>query len=168
MDRRKRKTQNAIMSTFMELMAKKDVEKISISEIAEMADVSRGTFYLHYIDKYDLLEKCIESSFDDLERVCETTNSFDENMFEVTFDYFDKQKDTLKIIWKADKEQIFKRKLSARISTNIQTVMPNMDEVGITFITAGVIGVIDYWFNNDNIAKEILSQRLSNVVKATV
>ena len=54
-DRRIRKTKSAIKSSFIELLNEKELEKITIQDIANRADINRGTFYLHYEDKYLLL-----------------------------------------------------------------------------------------------------------------
>lgn len=59
-DRRVQKTQTAIKSAILELMAEKDFEDITIRDIADKANVNRGTIYLHYVNKYDLLDKIIE------------------------------------------------------------------------------------------------------------
>ena len=57
MDRRRRKTRAAIKSACLTLLSKKSFEEISILDIANEADINRGTFYLHYEDKFDMIEK---------------------------------------------------------------------------------------------------------------
>lgn len=59
-DRRIVKTKDAILQSFLALIAEKNFEEITINEIAERANVNRSTIYFHYIDKYDLLDRCIE------------------------------------------------------------------------------------------------------------
>ena len=49
MDRRKRKTREAIFSAFVTLLAKKDFSQITVGEIIEKADVGRATFYAHFL-----------------------------------------------------------------------------------------------------------------------
>lgn len=61
MDRRRRKTREAIFAAFTELLAKKDLSRITVSEIIEKADVGRATFYAHFETRDDLLkELCAE------------------------------------------------------------------------------------------------------------
>ena len=43
------------------LLEKKDIEFISVTEIAKKAGVNRSTFYLHYDNIYELLEETIEN-----------------------------------------------------------------------------------------------------------
>ncbi|WP_405109910.1 TetR/AcrR family transcriptional regulator [Paenibacillus sp. FSL K6-1217] len=63
MDRRIGKSRDAIIGAFIQLIAEKNFEQITINEIAERANVSRGTVYSHYTDKYDLLDQCIRTHF---------------------------------------------------------------------------------------------------------
>ena len=56
-DRRTLKTQKALRDALAELLAEKKLEKITVQEIADKADVNRVTFYKHFLDVYDLYEK---------------------------------------------------------------------------------------------------------------
>ncbi|MBD5541773.1 MAG: TetR/AcrR family transcriptional regulator [Lachnospiraceae bacterium] len=53
-DRRIRRTRAAIQSAFLKLIFEKDINKITIKELCERADINKSTFYLHYQDIYDL------------------------------------------------------------------------------------------------------------------
>ncbi|MEC0283313.1 TetR/AcrR family transcriptional regulator [Terribacillus saccharophilus] len=59
-DRRVAKTQDAIKKAFLELMNEKKFEAITIQDISDRANLNRSTIYLHYLDKYDLLDKLID------------------------------------------------------------------------------------------------------------
>ena len=56
MDRREQKTQQAIRNAFLALRAHKPLERITVKELAENAQISKATFYLHYHDIYELSE----------------------------------------------------------------------------------------------------------------
>lgn len=56
-DRRIRKTKTALKNGLIELMLEKNINDISVRELTEKVDLNRGTFYLHYKDIFDLLEK---------------------------------------------------------------------------------------------------------------
>jgi len=57
LDKRTLKTRRAIVNGLSELLAEKELRKITVREIADKADVNRVTFYKHYYDIYDLYEK---------------------------------------------------------------------------------------------------------------
>jgi probable dihydroxyacetone kinase regulator len=48
-------TKKAIANSIKELMKKKDLQKISVSDIVEHCGINRQTFYYHFKDKYDLV-----------------------------------------------------------------------------------------------------------------
>ncbi|MFA9379897.1 MAG: TetR/AcrR family transcriptional regulator [Acetanaerobacterium sp.] len=64
-DRRIRKTRALIRQTLTQLLMEKDLKDISVSELTGLADINRGTFYLHYKDIYDLFEQTERDIWED-------------------------------------------------------------------------------------------------------
>ncbi|RIX60024.1 TetR/AcrR family transcriptional regulator [Paenibacillus nanensis] len=56
-DRRVTRTKRMIRDALTELMEEKGFDGITVKDLTERADINRGTFYIHYKDKYDLLEQ---------------------------------------------------------------------------------------------------------------
>ena len=63
-DARVRYTQMRIKGAFLICLEKKAVNKITVKEICDKAEINRATFYKHYADPFDLLEKLEEESLD--------------------------------------------------------------------------------------------------------
>ena len=63
MDRRQRKTREAIFHGFTDLLSKKDYNNITVGEIIEKADIGRATFYAHFETKDFLLKALCEELF---------------------------------------------------------------------------------------------------------
>ena len=63
MDRRQRKTREAIFNAFTELLSKKDFNQITVGEIIDKADIGRATFYSHFETKDFLLKDFCEELF---------------------------------------------------------------------------------------------------------
>lgn len=51
-------TQKAIVNTFLSILQDKSLDKITVKDIVEQAEINRNTFYYYYEDIYDLLD-CI-------------------------------------------------------------------------------------------------------------
>lgn len=65
-DRRVRITKQAIRESFVELMGRYPISKISVKMISESADINRSTFYAHYADQYDLLHQIQKETISDI------------------------------------------------------------------------------------------------------
>ena len=63
MDRRQRKTREAIFSSFTKLLSRKNFNQITVGEIIELADIGRATFYAHFETKDYLLKEFCEELF---------------------------------------------------------------------------------------------------------
>lgn len=64
-DRRIRKTKTVLRKALTHILKEKELKDISVSELTELADVNRGTFYLHYKDIYDLFEQIENETLED-------------------------------------------------------------------------------------------------------
>ena len=48
------RSRQMIKKAFAEMLNEKDITKITVTDVVEKAGISRGTFYAHYMDIYDL------------------------------------------------------------------------------------------------------------------
>lgn len=58
------KAERIIANSFFKLLEKKHFENISVKDITQNVELSRGTFYIYFDNKYDLVEKIEGKVFD--------------------------------------------------------------------------------------------------------
>jgi len=164
-----RKTKQLIQSTFLSILQKKTFEGITIGDIAKAAQINRGTFYLHYIDKFDLLEQMEQQLFtelgmhvDELQSLYLSTRTYDEEqerLAHALFSFIETQAPTLKIFLsdhgRAGFHIRFKDAFASKVSENLQQyesfhVHLNVPlEYFISFITSAFLGLIEQWIQNE-------------------
>ncbi|MDO4635510.1 MAG: TetR/AcrR family transcriptional regulator [Streptococcus sp.] len=60
MTNRNTSTKQYIKESITQLLKERDLDTITVTMICKKAGINRGTFYLHYIDKYDMIDKLKE------------------------------------------------------------------------------------------------------------
>ena len=65
-NRSTRRTRSAIESSLLEILAQKPLNRITVQEIIDRANVCRTTFYAHYQDIYDLIESIGDAIIDEV------------------------------------------------------------------------------------------------------
>ncbi len=65
------RTKQSIEHAYLELLFKKGYSRITVNEVIDLADVSRGTFYAHYRDIPDLEDKVLDRVVNALRAACE-------------------------------------------------------------------------------------------------
>lgn len=163
-DRRALKTKKAIYDAFIELLKKKDINKISISELSEKADIGRGTFYLHYRDIYDLYEQIENEIFEKMGSFYDNTIlniiSMDIVKFvELMTEYIYEKGELFKIMLLTSRRmqknnkfiEFFKEKEfeelneELKLSSSKDSEVTEYKKVESLFIVAGVTGVLEEW-----------------------
>lgn len=130
MDLREKKTKRNIYNAFMELRAKKPLERISIKELTELAEISKATFYLHYKDIYDLSDQLqkkviddVLSSISDLEYIYTNPPKFTFELFHA----FIKYQPFIEILFSDSQMAILPMSIEKAIKKVYFTVRPEME-----------------------------------------
>ena len=76
-DARVRYTLMKLKESFLVLLEKKPINKITVKEVCELSELNRATFYTHFTDCYDLLENIENELIDDFKKSLQYVNSFD-------------------------------------------------------------------------------------------
>jgi len=162
-DRRVRYTRMVLRESFIELLSEKDISQISIKELCERADINRATFYAHYTDQYDLMQKIEAELFDNINEYLTDFPPSSKTLLPV--DVVDVEKIFLYI---RDNANLCRLLLSERGNLNFQKKIMNVvydkkfmpfarldslptenAEYIDAFIITGCIGMIQKWLDED-------------------
>lgn len=168
-DRRILRTQEAIKSTLLELMQKKEFDKITVREISEHANIGNRTFYLHYLDKYDVIEKMMSEHIENCRKICAPdTDDAIKNAPLLWLQYIEKHQSFFALMLSSNISFAFQKSFLALISEMVKK-MPlesvyhdPMDlEAAYEFISFGVYGLAEGYIkgklgnNLDQIAEQV-------------
>ena len=159
-DRRVRKTRSQLRKCLSILLETKKIQNITVKELAQMADINRGTFYLHYKDVYDLMEHIqadLLKEFEDiLTKIAPDTDNlvpFIEALFVFIYD----NKDMAKIFLHDDLDANFSNELRNKLQSCVfnkykafikQKNMPYF-ELYYDFILSGTLGLLVRWIDSE-------------------
>jgi AcrR family transcriptional regulator len=174
-DRRAIRTKKMIRNALTELIEEKGFSNISITDITTRADINRGTFYLHYIDKYDLLEQIEKELLQELQQNIKNTRLIDHITIDAAdsiesvnkpipymkkvFEYVKENSVLIKAILGPNGDPRFQNKIKELIHTKIfeknlikafnKENMLVPEEYFISYLLSAHIGVIQRWLESD-------------------
>jgi len=169
------KTKGLIKGAFIELVEEKGFDNVSVKDICNKALINRNTFYLHYYDKVDLLNKIASEVFSEQEN----TINFMSNDLEHQ-DIETLRIGLLQILKVLHKEIEFYRVilLDSNMSGYIDRFAIDLkksyishlktDEkkniIELDYIFYGIVGVIKNWIIKDYSSIDILADKLANII----
>jgi AcrR family transcriptional regulator len=160
-DRRVKYTKMVLKDSFIKLLTKKDISRITIKEICEYADINRATFYSHYIDQYDLMKKIEDELLDNISTHLSVLEELGTNLnsvetIEKILDYIKENAQLCKLLLSERGDLSFQKKVMIFV---YDIVMSNLSSIGIidkedaeyiySFTITGSVGIIQKWLNDD-------------------
>ncbi|HYE68545.1 MAG TPA: TetR/AcrR family transcriptional regulator, partial [Anaerovoracaceae bacterium] len=155
-------TKERIRDAFFDLYATKKIERISIKEITEKAQLNRGTFYVYYKDIYDLLEKTEDELIEELmDKIRDLIVMIlrDQNIspFLPPIEFYQRYRKFLRVLFGANGDPNFVFKIKAIIKKTLRELfekenlpkVENMEYV-MEYISSAQIGIISYWLIENN------------------
>lgn len=98
-DARIRYTQRVLKESFLTLLKQKPVNKITVKEVCEMAELNRATFYAHYSDCFALLESIEQELLEAFQKSLKLVDSFDVTaLIEAIYAMVEQHEDTCRVL----------------------------------------------------------------------
>lgn len=168
-DKRSLQTKKIIKDTLSDLIEEKGFNEISVTDLTRRANINRGTFYLHYADKYDLLEQVEEELIKEIQEHTKNLDCLDLLNINLVSDsdpftiklleYIKENASFIKAILGPKGDPMFRIKLKKLIEANLfekqlssEYNPGNMlveEEYFISYVLSAHLGVIMHWLEND-------------------
>ena len=157
-DLRAQRSRKWLYAALLQLMQEKPFTDIQITEIADRAQVSRPTFYLHYRSKEELLLSQVDVVF--AEFFQEFSNKIAEGNYDrlkyciLIFQYWERNAETLRMVMRASLHEAFRERLRiyfAMAVSQLTTLDEKSDsneklqEFIIDFEAGGVYQLLIHW-----------------------
>ncbi len=156
-DRRVRKTRALLLQGLIQLMGEKDIKDISVKELSDLVDINRGTFYLHYNDIHDMLDKIEDELFREFNEILDRdiTDSTQAPSSQATlldiFNLLEKHRDIAKVMVGPHGDLAFVNRLKELVKERLRHLLKTASsaeaEYYYPFIVSGFVGVIETWLN---------------------
>ncbi len=160
-DRRTQRTQRALLDALTTLMAQKRINRISVKEIADLADVNRSTFYLYYSDVYDMLAKVETEILEDLRTAAlalsrTPTRAEVQAFFAFLFHFIEEHAELAKVLLAPEGDSAFIGRIKdAVLEVRIPLVRSPSERYAryfFPFVVTGCVGVIQEWLTEGRTA----------------
>ncbi|MGG4147477.1 TetR/AcrR family transcriptional regulator [Paenibacillus algorifonticola] len=171
------KTRKAIKESFLKLVQTKGYERITVQDIADEAMINRNTFYLHYVDKPDLMEKLCQENVEKL-NVCFSleVNNFHESSKELLISVLNNLFNVIKsnmVFFKTMLSQNGQPHFSTYLKEALKTFfLAGISKshnhlkmtVGLEYMISGLVGVIGLWImDSEQYQVEEIIEQLSEI-----
>lgn len=163
------KTRNNLKKALVRLMRHYKIENISVQKITETAAITRGTFYLHYKDKQDFINRAMSEILDDFfdDVMIDGTAFFDDvetstavQVFSLqrAFKYIENEAEVFDVLLNSQENDLFFQQLYDRLTAKLEEFHNQLStefvdlEVPITlqiaFVVSAELGLIRHWLHD--------------------
>ncbi|ANC77378.1 hypothetical protein ABE65_011425 [Fictibacillus phosphorivorans] len=177
------RTKKLVREAFLELINQKGFTAITVQDIADAATIGRGTFYLHYKDKYDLLDQLTEQTLTRLSDLIQPSTHFRDNKLNLeelrkmlirVFDAIRVEQTFFKTMLSSHDTPNFNQELTKFFFNKFSAEYENLNlsekkelprGILISYLSSAILGVIVWWLQNGMMyASEYMADSITNLL----
>jgi AcrR family transcriptional regulator len=166
------------MQAFIEMLGEQEFERVTIQGIADRANVNRGTVYLHFTDKYDLLEQSVDTYLVMLVNSCLSEEGpgveVSHDLLIRAFAYLKEHASIYRVLINSKGTPTFRDRMTQMIKGNITVIVNEMKlekdihrDVLVQFLSISITGLIEWWVAESMpYTPEEMVEQMNNILKA--
>jgi AcrR family transcriptional regulator len=165
-DPRVLRTLQLIRDAFIDLLQEIELEKITVKRIAERATINRVTFYLHYQDIPEMLERMADDMINEIQAVLKAVPNqsdidSDSSRLVKLLEHIAENSAFYKVVLASKRIPVFTErfmkfmvdeitdKIEKRETSSSSSAESIPNDIAIWYITSAIIGTIVAWLRND-------------------
>ncbi|USS87303.1 TetR/AcrR family transcriptional regulator [Fructilactobacillus hinvesii] len=165
-DRRVVKTRTAIASSFKRLLESTDLENITIKMICDEANIGRKTFYLHFADKYELMDQFLNFHLKHLFAACQGLQPDNvEGKALIWLQFFQENQHFFASLFKSSSSYLFRKKFNDFTRQSLIDKNLDLDSTEVDFIDYGIDGLMEELVVENNFTDlPVLAHRIATIL----
>lgn len=181
-DQRSRITKMMIRNSFLSLLREKPMQRITVRELCEKAQINRSTFYSYYLDVYDLLQNIEHELLDAFAQslLIEINNWTDISAIGICkkiFKVLEKNSALCEVLLGANGDyvavekciEIGKNFFMAPYIERYPQIDPSLLENYYIFVSSGAISLLRNWLYSDTeISSDEMAQQIGTMIDSTL
>lgn len=176
-DRRVKYTRTLLRDSLVKLLQQRPIEKITVKEVCEVADVNRSTFYSHFSDQYDLFQQTQQEVLQNLSNYLADYSSTGREadlhvLLERVFEYIFLNAALCRVLLGENGDQALQQALVGVVKNQSAKTWPGMSGASskvmdyiLLFQISGSVGLVKHWLQTG--MKESASEMADVVIKLT-
>lgn len=156
-DARVRYTRMRIREAFFDCLSQKQVSKITVKEICDMAEINRATFYKHYADPFELLQKLEEETLEELRQNIQSCRQrTQQGMLLTILNSIKNEENSYALLTSPNGDpgfagcisDLFYREFQPRMAQNLPNCTEDEKKAAYLFVAGGCGHLISAWIKN--------------------
>lgn len=152
--KKRQKTKASIQAAMVSLLQEESFDHISTVQLAQAASISRSSFYTHYKDKYDMIERYQQGLFHHLELIFEDNQDSIRSAIVQVFSFLQQEPLLAALLTENGTKEIqnfLRRKLQILLADDLQErfgsrhYTPIEKEYSTVYLTNAFFGVCQMW-----------------------
>lgn len=152
-DARVRYTKMRIRDAFLTCLRKKPVNKITVKELCDMAEINRATFYSHYKDPFDLLEQLEKEELDKMASLLDQSMEKGSNILLTILKGLQEPGSVNSVLASSNADpaytarisELFYKRYRSRVAEKMPGIPQEKQEEVYRFIAGGSGNLLKYW-----------------------
>ncbi|WP_414043192.1 TetR/AcrR family transcriptional regulator [Macrococcus sp. EM39E] len=143
-------TKQLLTKGLLKILNNKMISEVTVTELCNVSQVSRRTFYRYYNNTMELLDEMVSELLTQYKEKLEETKNDNQNIESQFYNFWYKQKDFVKVLIINDQMQkIYIPSLTILLAIKSSTSKDDLNDINVVYNHGGMWSVLMYSINNN-------------------